>query len=223
MTLSQKQYGDLREAYLNVYASKFETILDEFADQEVEELSDEIIEEIVEKVFEEYLEEGWDINSIEQTLCESLDKSLDLLNEDRYSSDVDASKAKEKIEKVKSAVKKVGSESSDSDDSEEPSRPSEEEEPTKKGNTRKAVGGAVRSVGKLLKRGLKKAIGGTARSVSKGADEVANEVDEEIELIELEVADDMSDMKEVLETSGKFSGTEIENILKVSDSYDKPN
>ena len=88
---------------------------------------------------------------------------------------------------------------------------------TKRGSTRKAVGGAVRSVGRLLKKGLKKAIGGTARAVSRGADKVAKRMGEEIEMIELEVADDMSDMREVLEASGKFSETEIENILKVSE------
>ena len=69
---------------------------------------------------------------------------------------------------------------------------------------------------------MKKAIGGTARAVSRGADKVAKRMGEEIEMIELEVADDMSDMREVLEASGKFSETEIENILKVSEGYDEP-
>ena len=47
------------------------------------------------------------------------------------------------------------------------------------GSTRRAVGGAVRKVGSLLKKGLKKAVGGAARAVSRGADKVATRLGEE--------------------------------------------
>ena len=47
------------------------------------------------------------------------------------------------------------------------------------GSTRKAVGGALKSVGRLLKKGLKKGIGGAARAVSKGSDKLAKRMGEE--------------------------------------------
>ncbi|MFZ9316957.1 MAG: hypothetical protein ACO236_06760, partial [Candidatus Nanopelagicaceae bacterium] len=53
------------------------------------------------------------------------------------------------------------------------------------GRTRKAVGGALRSVGRLLKKGLKKAVGGTARAVSKGADKVATRLGEETQQVDV--------------------------------------
>ncbi len=118
-SLSQSEYGELRSLYSQVYAPKFETVLDELTDQEVDELTEEVIEEVVEEFFVECLEEGWDIESVEETLCESLDTSLTMLNEvsDSYyagavkSGKAKAAKAKgsEMIGKVKTAVKKVGS------------------------------------------------------------------------------------------------------------------
>ena len=47
--LSQSEYGELRSLYQQVYAPKFETILDEMTDQEVNELTEEIIEETIEE------------------------------------------------------------------------------------------------------------------------------------------------------------------------------
>ena len=244
MSLSQQGFADLREAYGKIYAPKFETILDEFSDQELDELTDDIIEEVVEEFFFECLEEGWDIESAEETLCESLETSLTMLNEvsDSYYADAvksgkaKAAKAKraEMIGKVKGAVKRVGSalksgakaaykganraagyaagaagraastaksefkkgyergskgsssSSSDSSDSgssdsgsSASSSASSSSGPSSSGRTRKAVGGALRSVGRLLKKGLKKSVGGTARAVSKGADKVASRLGEE--------------------------------------------
>ena len=71
------------------------------------------------------------------------------------------------------------------------------------GSTRRAVGGAVRKVGSLLKKGLKKAVGGAARAVSKGADKVARRMGEE------------------LEVTGLFTAEEIEAILEaeMSEGY----
>jgi hypothetical protein len=240
-SLSQSEYGELRSLYQQVYAPKFETILDEMTDQEVNELTEEIIEETVEEFFLECLEEGLDIGSVEETLCESLETSLMMLNEvsDSYYADAvksgkaKAAKAKraEMIGKVKGAVKKVGSalksgakaaykganraagyaigaagraastaksefkkgyergskgsssSSSDSGSSDSgsssPSSSSSSSGSSSSGSTRRAVGGAVRKVGSLLKKGLKKAVGGAARAVSKGADKVATRLGEE--------------------------------------------
>ncbi len=272
-SLSQSEYGELRSLYSQVYAPKFETVLDELTDQEVDELTEEVIEEVVEEFFVECLEEGWDIESVEETLCESLDTSLTMLNEvsDSYyagavkSGKAKAAKAKrsEMIGKVKTAVKKVGSaiksgagkaagaakagakaaykganraagyaagaagraastaksefkkgyergskgsssSSSDSGSSDSGSSSSSSSSgSSSSGSTRRAVGGAVRKVGSLLKKGLKKAVGGAARAVSKGADKVARRMGEE------------------LEVTGLFTAEEIEAILEaeMSEGY----
>jgi len=249
-SLSQSEYGELRSLYQQVYAPKFETVLDELTDQEVDELTEEIIEEVVEEFFLECLEEGLDIGSVEETLCESLETSITALNESvlmemnpyapagskesqAYNKASTASKRsaeraakrKEVIGKVKGAVKKVGSalksgakaaykgamrgagaaagaakkagsvaksefkkgyqsasksSSSDSESSDSGSSSSSSSSGSSSGgSTRKAVGGAVRKVGSLLKKGLKKAVGGAARAVSKGADKVATRLGEE--------------------------------------------
>ena len=253
-SLSQSEYGELRSLYQQVYAPKFETILDEMTDQEVNELTEEIIEETVEEFFLECLEEGLDIGSVEETLCESLETSLMMLNEvsDSYYADAvksgkaKAAKAKraEMIGKVKGAVKKVGSalkagagkaagaaragagaaykgasraagaavgavkkagsvaksefkkgydsasksSSSDSGSSDSgsssPSSSSSSSGSSSSGSTRRAVGGAVRKVGSLLKKGLKKAVGGAARAVEKGAGKVARRMGEEVENVD---------------------------------------
>ena len=124
----------LYEAYNKIYAPKFETILDEMTDEQVNELTDDLIEEIIEEVFCEYLEEGYEIDDIETVLVESLDNSINALNEEvlmelnpyapagskesgAYNkattqskrSAESAAKRAETIEKVKGAVKKVGS------------------------------------------------------------------------------------------------------------------
>ena len=286
-SLSQSEYGELRSLYSQVYAPKFETVLDELTDQEVDELTEEVIEEVVEEFFLECLEEGWDIESVEETLCESLDTSITNLNEtylmemnpyapagskeskaynrattaSKRSADR-AAKRKEVIGKVKTAVGKVGSalkagagkaagaakagakaaykganraagyaagavgraastaksefkkgyergskgsssSSSDSGSSDSDSSSSSSSGSSSSGSTRKAVGGAVRKVGSLLKKGLKKAVGGAARAVSKGADKVARRMGEE------------------LEATGLFTAEEIEAILEaeMSEGY----
>ncbi|AGG54210.1 cytidyltransferase [Synechococcus phage S-SSM4] len=71
-----------------------------------------------------------------------------------------------------------------------------------KGETRKAVGGALKKVGSLVKKGLKKAVGKTARLVSKGSDKVAKKLGEDFDQIES------------LVESGLFKWDEIENILE---------
>ena len=71
------------------------------------------------------------------------------------------------------------------------------------GSTRKAVGGALRKVGSLVKKGLKKAVGKTARVVSSGSDKLAKRLGEDYEQI--------ADMYE----SGIFTIEEIENVVEL--------
>ena len=71
------------------------------------------------------------------------------------------------------------------------------------GSTRKAVGGALRKVGSLVKKGLKKAVGKTARVVSSGSDKLAKRLGEDY--------DQIADMYE----SGIFSIQEIENVVEL--------
>jgi hypothetical protein len=71
------------------------------------------------------------------------------------------------------------------------------------GSTRKAVGGALKKVGSLLKKGLKKAVGKTARVVSKGSDKLAKRLGEDYEQI--------ADMYE----SGIFTIEEIESVVEL--------
>ena len=70
------------------------------------------------------------------------------------------------------------------------------------GSTRKAVGGALKKVGSLVKKGLKKAVGKTSRLVSKGSDKLAKRLGEDFDQIES------------LIESGLFKWEEIENILE---------
>ena len=70
------------------------------------------------------------------------------------------------------------------------------------GSTRKAVGGALKKVGSLVKKGLKKAVGKTARVVSKGSDKLAKRLGEDYDQIEH------------LYQSGLFSIQEIENVIE---------
>jgi hypothetical protein len=70
------------------------------------------------------------------------------------------------------------------------------------GSTRKAVGGALRAVGSLVKRGIKKAVGKTARAVSTGSNKLAKRLGEDYEQIAH------------LYESGLFSIEEIENVIE---------
>tara|TARA_B100000927_G_C16445194_1_gene461453 strand:+ start:42 stop:1535 length:1494 start_codon:yes stop_codon:yes gene_type:complete len=71
-----------------------------------------------------------------------------------------------------------------------------------KGETRKAVGGALKKVGSLLKKGLKKAVGKTSRLVSKGSDKLAKRLGEDYETISH------------LYESGLFEIFEIEKVIE---------
>ena len=78
--LSQSEYGELRNLYESVYAPEVETILEGFTDEDLD-LTDEEIEEQVEEVFLECIEEGYDIDEIENIICEAIDTELEVLNE----------------------------------------------------------------------------------------------------------------------------------------------
>ncbi len=82
MSLSQKEFGNLRSLYESVYAPKVETILEGFTDEDLEfNFTDEYIEEQVEELFIECIEEGYDIDDIETAICEAVDAELEILNE----------------------------------------------------------------------------------------------------------------------------------------------
>jgi len=95
--LSQSEYGELRNLYESVYAPKFESILDEFTDEDLDDLTDEYIEEQVTEFFNECLEEGLDIEILEETICESIDSELELLSEVTNPAKVAALRAKNKV------------------------------------------------------------------------------------------------------------------------------
>ena len=96
-SLSQSEYGELRSLYESVYAPKFESILDEFTDEDLDDLTDEYIEEQVTEFFNECLEEGLDIEILEETICESIDSELELLSEVTNPAKVAALRAKNKV------------------------------------------------------------------------------------------------------------------------------
>lgn len=79
-SLSQSEYGELRDLYSSVYAPKEDTILEGFTDEDLD-LTDEEIEEQVEEFFLECIEEGYDIDEIERVICEAVDAELEVLNE----------------------------------------------------------------------------------------------------------------------------------------------
>jgi|TARA_Y100000033_G_scaffold35052_1_gene33774 hypothetical protein len=80
-SLSQAEYREIKSLYESVYAPKFESILDDFSDEELEEISEEYIEKEVREFFQECIEEGWEVYTLEQTICESIDSELEVLCE----------------------------------------------------------------------------------------------------------------------------------------------
>ena len=80
MSLSQKEFGNLRSLYESVYTPKAETILEGFTDEDLD-FTDEYIEEQVEELFIDCIEEGYDIEDIETAICEAVDAELEILTE----------------------------------------------------------------------------------------------------------------------------------------------
>ena len=89
--------------------TEFSSILEEITDAELEFLSDSMIDEIVEEVFAEALEDGDDIDVMETLLCESIEASLTLLQEDAGAEArkrlMSKSPRASKLDRIKSAVK----------------------------------------------------------------------------------------------------------------------
>jgi len=88
-------------------------ILDEIDDEELEFISDRMIEESVREIFYDCLNEGYEIEEIEEMICESVDTSLTLLTEAEvtYGHDTEnPNKGKRSgiLQKIKGAVKTIG-------------------------------------------------------------------------------------------------------------------
>ena len=142
--LSQSEYGELRSLYENVYVPKFESILDEFTDEDLDDLTEEYIEEQVNEFFQECVEEGLDVDFIEDVLCESIDSSLELLSEVTNPAKVAAARMRDKASggdkpKMNVSKQKVGGSSE------------------KKASKLSMVKGAVKKAASAGKAGLKAA------------------------------------------------------------------
>tara|TARA_B100001939_G_scaffold342170_1_gene352928 strand:- start:58 stop:1557 length:1500 start_codon:yes stop_codon:yes gene_type:complete len=158
-SLSQSEYGDLRSLYENVYAPKFESILDEFTDEDLDDLTDEYIEEQVTEFFQECLEEGLDIEIVEQTICESIDSSLDLLTErvDPKETQRRRTQAKDRLatgRAMKAAAAKPKSSAPERDAGAEARARLASKSSDKKANRLAQVKGAVKKVGKAVQGGV---------------------------------------------------------------------
>jgi len=87
---------------------EIEGVLDELNESELLLLSDQLIEEVVEEFFYECIEEGYEVEEVEEVLCEAIETSFFLLNEAKVTLGHDTKIKSDRLEKVKSAVKKVG-------------------------------------------------------------------------------------------------------------------
>jgi hypothetical protein len=158
-SLSQSEYGELRSLYESVYAPKFESILDEFTDEDLDDLTDEYIEEQVTEFFQECLEEGLDIEIVEQTICESIDSSLDLLTErvDPKETQRRRTQAKDRLatgRAMKAAAAKSTSSAPERDAGAEARARLTSKSSDKKANRLAQVKGAVKKVGKAVQGGV---------------------------------------------------------------------
>ena len=158
-SLSQSEYRNLRSLYEGVYAPKFESILEEFTDEDLDDLTDEYIEEQVTEFFQECLEEGLDIEIVEQTICESIDSSLDLLTErvDPKETQRRRTQAKDRLatgRAMKAAAAKPKSSAPERDAGAEARARLTSKSSEKKANRLAQVKGAVKKVGKAVQGGV---------------------------------------------------------------------
>ena len=158
-SLSQSEYGDLKSLYEGVYAPKFESILDEFTDEDLDDLTDEYIEEQVTEFFQECLEEGLDIEIVEQTICESIDSSLDLLTErvDPKETQRRRDQAKDRLatgRAMKASAAKPKSSAPERDAGAEARARLTSKSSDKKANRLAQIKGAVKKVGKAVQGGV---------------------------------------------------------------------
>jgi len=159
MSLSQSEYGQLRGLYENVYAPKFESILDEFTDEDLDDLTDEYIEEQVTEFFQECLEEGLDIEILEETICESIDASLDILIERVNPAETQRRRdqAKDRLatgRAMKAAAAKSTSAAPERDAGAEARARLTSKSSEKKASALSRIKGAVKKVGKAVQGGV---------------------------------------------------------------------
>ena len=150
MSLSQKEFGNLRSLYESVYAPKAETILEGFTDEDLD-LTDEEIEEQVEEVFLECIEEGYEIDEIERAICEAVDVELEVLNEV-------TSPAKVAVARMKNKAAAAGGEGSGDAGAKARAKLNVSKQKVggsseKKVSTLSRIKGAVKKVGKAIEGG----------------------------------------------------------------------
>ena len=175
-------------------------IFSELNEHEISYLNYNFIQNVVEQVFYECIDEGYELKDIQDTLIESIELNVDILNE---SNNPDTVKT-DRLGKVKTAVKNVGraiargagyatglavrgvkaagrefgagytrgrhGSSSGSSDSGSSGSSSS-------GSSEKSKPGILSRIGSRLKRGLLGAISSGAKSVSRGARNLARRID----------------------------------------------
>ena len=196
--------GELIEMVELEESDIFEGVLDEFHDSELMFLSNQLIEEVVEEFFYECVEEGYEIDYIAESLMESLETSLTMLNEAKVTlgHDTKIDRKSARLEKVKSAVKKVArgvghaagavvrgakaigrevkagyAAGRGSDGESSSSSGTRKPQPYRNTHQQSKKPGLLSRLGSKLKSGLKKAVASGARAVSRGARDVARKMD----------------------------------------------
>jgi hypothetical protein len=183
---------------------EIEGVLDELNESELLLLSDQLIEEVVEEFFYECIEEGYEVEEVEEVLCEAIETSFFLLNEAKVTLGHDTKIKSDRLEKVKSAVKKAGKavargvgyaagaakrvgsavkkefkggyERGKGGSSSGSSSSSTSSNSSQSSDKPKRPG-LLSRIGSKLKSGLKKAVARGARSVSRGARNVARKME----------------------------------------------
>ena len=183
---------------------EIEGVLDELNESELLLLSDQLIEEVVEEFFYECIEEGYEVDEVEEVLCEAIETSFFLLNEAKVTLGHDTKIKSDRLEKVKSAVKKAGKavargvgyaagaakrvgsavkkefkggyERRKGGSSSGSSSSSTSSDSSQSSDKPKRPG-LLSRIGSKLKSGLKKAVARGARSVSRGARNVARKME----------------------------------------------
>jgi hypothetical protein len=184
---------------------EIEGVLDELNESELLLLSDSLIEEVVEDFFYECIEEGYEVEEVEEVLCEAIETSFFLLNEAKVTLGHDTKIKSDRLEKVKSAVKKVGKavargagyaaglarragsaakrefkagyeRGRGSSSSDSGTQSSSSGSSSSSSGSEKRPG-LLSRIGSKLKSGLKKAVARGARAVSRGARNVARKME----------------------------------------------
>ena len=194
---SDKYLMNRRKAVGKAIAAKeeFSSVLDDLTDLEVALLSDSMIDEIVEEVIFECLEDGYDIDLVEEVICESLDASMAVIMEVNpyaaagskearaYNKSANASKRSkdraEKVAQIKSAVKSKAAEVGSAVKSAAKTTGSMAKTAAKKAGNAAATGagavagaaaGAGKEMGSSFKKGFKAGYKATTKSADGGGE-----------------------------------------------------